>query len=581
MKFCYFDVVLAAILFCIVAKTASCPPPCRCHQNLYTYCDDAALTSNNLEDVLLNTPATTIYLDLSLNSINYLPSEIFDNHPQLTNVNFAKNSIGSISSKVFVPLTHLRKLFLEENKIVVINSGLFTSQEKLEILRLDRNKIEHIHNTSFENLVSLEELYLGDNHLYEIPSLLFTNTTKLRVLDLSDNLIEYIHDGTFAHLRNLEILSLANNRIRTLQSYSLNGLINLKQLSLRRNRLSVLQTTDLDAVRFSLKELDLSSNSLSTLTSNMFSNMPKLLNLNISGNNIELINDSAFFGLSLDKLLLNGNKLTKVWRSSFRGVQRFAYLDFSRNEISRVETGAFDSFNEFIFVLDLSENKLTKLHYGMVREMKYLQVLRLAHNEIDQVVNTALKDLANLQELDISKNKFTAIDSKDFVGPLNSLKLFSLQCNTLIRFENFNFNKGIQVSMNLTQSHVRARSVNVSWPFTKGRQLYWSMTIKCVDSNQCPFDSKPQYLPAYKESHVIDKMLPISQYYVCINPVFANTDVKVEQCLFIMTSEEVITTTRSSSTVVNSLGTSGASPRTSSCAILSLIYFIFTCFCWN
>lgn len=481
---------------------------------------------------------------------------------------------------MFVPLTQLRKLFLEENNIVVINSGLFSSLEKLEILRLDGNKIEDVHNTSFENLVSLEELYLRDNHLDEIPSLLFSKTTKLRVLDLSDNLIEYIHDGTFTHLRNLELLSLAKNRIRTLQSFSLSGLVNLKELSLRSNKLSVLRATDLDAVRFSLRELDLSSNILSTLTSNVFRGMGNLVNLNISENNVELINDSAFFGLSLDKLLLNSNKLTQLWRSSFRGVQRIAYLDFSSNEISRIETGAFDSFNEFIFVLDLTRNKLTKLQYGMVRELKSLQVLRLAHNEIDEVVNTAMKDLTNLQELDIGKNKFTVIDAKDFVGPLNSLKLFSLQCNTLERFVNFNFDKDIFISMNLTISNVLSRSVNVSWPYAKGGQLYWSVTIKCVDSNKCPFDSQPNYLPAYRESYVIDNLLPISQYYVCVNPEFANSNVRVEQCLFIMTSEEVITSTKSPSTEVNSLAASDASfPRTIFCAILSMIYFILTCFC--
>lgn len=580
MKLPYFDVVVAAVLFCIVAKTASCPPPCRCHKQLYTYCDNASLTANHLGDVLLNTPTTTIYLDLSLNSISYLPEKIFDHHPQLTSVNLARNTIGSVSPKVFVPLTQLRKLFLEENNIVVINSGLFSSLEKLEILRLDGNKIEDVHNTSFENLVSLEELYLRDNHLDEIPSLLFSKTTKLRVLDLSDNLIEYIHDGTFTHLRNLELLSLAKNRIRTLQSFSLSGPVNLKELSLRSNKLSVLRATDLDAVRFSLRELDLSSNILSTLTSNVFRGMGNLVNLNISENNVELINDSAFFGLSLDKLLLNSNKLTQLWRSSFRGVQRIAYLDFSSNEISRIETGAFDSFNEFIFVLDLTRNKLTKLQYGMVRELKSLQVLRLAHNEIDEVVNTAMKDLTNLQELDIGKNKFTVIDAKDFVGPLNSLKLFSLQCNTLERFVNFNFDKDIFISMNLTISNVLSRSVNVSWPYAKGGQLYWSVTIKCVDSNKCPFDSQPNYLPAYRESYVIDNLLPISQYYVCVNPEFANSNVMVEQCLFIITSEEVITSTKYPSTEVNSLAASDASfPRTIFCAILSMIYFILTCFC--
>lgn len=575
MKVRYFDVIFAAILYCIVAKTASCPPPCRCNQKLYTYCDNASLTASQLSEVLLNTPTTTTYLDLSLNRISYLPDKIFDIHPQLTNINFAKNAIGSISPKVLVPLTHLRKLFLEENKLVVINSGVFSSLKELEVLRLEKNKIEDIHNTSFENLINLTELYLNDNHLFEIPSLLFSKTTSLRVLDLSDNLIEYIHDGTFKHLKNLEVLSLARNRIRVLQHFTLGGLVSLKHLSLRENRLTVLRTLDLDPVRNNLRELDLSSNRLTAVSSNVFRNMVHLQTLNISRNNIEFINDSAFFGLSLDKLSLNGNKLTQLWRSSFRGVQRIAYLDFSSNEILRIETGTFDSFNEFIFVLNLSKNKLTKLQYGMVRDMRYLHVLNLAQNQIDQVVNTAMKDLINLQDLDISENEFTVINAKDFVGPLNSLKRFSLQCNTLTRFESFNFISAVHVSMNLTLSNVQSRSVTVSWPYTNGHQKYWSMTVKCVDSNACTYDSQPEYLPAYVDSHVISKLLPLSRYYVCINPEFVQKNVHVEQCLSIMTSEDVVTPTRPPPVVVNSLATSGGySLRTRLCAIFSLILFI-------
>lgn len=41
----------------------------------------------------------------------------------------------------------------------------------------------------------------------------------------------------------------------------------------------------------------------------MFRGMGNLVNLNISENNVELINDSVFFGLFLDKLFLNSNKL--------------------------------------------------------------------------------------------------------------------------------------------------------------------------------------------------------------------------------------------------------------------------------
>lgn len=45
------------------------------------------------------------------------------------------------------------------------------------------------------------------------------------------------------------------------------------------------------------------------MISNVFRGMGNLVNLNFSENNVELINDSVFFGLFLDKLFLNSNKL--------------------------------------------------------------------------------------------------------------------------------------------------------------------------------------------------------------------------------------------------------------------------------
>lgn len=89
----------------------------------------------------------------------------------------------------------------------------------------------------------------------------------------------------------------------------MSGLVNLKELSFCSNKLFVLCVIDLDVVRFSLWEFDLLLNILLILISNVFRGMGNLVNLNISENNVELINDSVFFGLFLDKLFLNSNKL--------------------------------------------------------------------------------------------------------------------------------------------------------------------------------------------------------------------------------------------------------------------------------
>lgn len=89
----------------------------------------------------------------------------------------------------------------------------------------------------------------------------------------------------------------------------MSGLVNLKELSFCSNKLFVLCVIDLDVVWFSLWEFDLLLNILLILISNVFRGMGNLVNLNMSENNVELINDSVFFGLFLDKLFLNSNKL--------------------------------------------------------------------------------------------------------------------------------------------------------------------------------------------------------------------------------------------------------------------------------
>ncbi|KAK7823433.1 hypothetical protein U0070_013782 [Myodes glareolus] len=141
----------------------------------------------------------------------------------------------------------------------------------------------------------------------------------------------------------------------------------------------------------SVKNLDLSFNTLKILGSHSFSNFPELQFLDLSRCEIETIEDEAYEGLhQLSTLILTGNPIQSLSQGSFFGLASLQNL----------------------VAVEISLESLDSLPIGHLKTLKKLNV---AHNLIhSSKLPEYFSNLTNLEHLDLSNNYIETIYHQDF-----------------------------------------------------------------------------------------------------------------------------------------------------------------------
>lgn len=89
--------------------------------------------------------------------------------------------------------------------------------------------------------------------------------------------------------------------------------------------------------------------------------MPYLEHLYLNDNHIEEIKSFAFSNLvSLKQLVLTDNKLTKVYKKTFRDLNQLEILELGSNRITDIENYSFET-NTSLAHLNLRNNKITSI----------------------------------------------------------------------------------------------------------------------------------------------------------------------------------------------------------------------------
>ena len=194
-------------------------------------------------------------------------------------------------------------------------------------------------------------------------------------------------DSVFGNLLHLELLSINSNKLTQLNSSkAFANLSRLTELYISENALASIDADVFDALT-SLKVLDLSSNRLSALTTQLLG-LDNLETLFISGNGLE----------SLGKQLFSVNATSKIY-----------WLDFSQNKLHAQDLAFLNAHNQ--------------LWSGM-------NYLLLANNQLTALNESSFHGLTNLTHLALENNLLTHIDANTFRG-LNTLQNVSLGGNPL------------------------------------------------------------------------------------------------------------------------------------------------------
>ena len=149
---------------------------------------------------------------------------------------------------------------------------------------------------------SVTSIYLCCNNIIKIRANAFYDLPVCVTLDLTKNRISEIEDQAFSGLATLWTLDLHSNDLTELRSNIFKGLSHLKTLTLSYNKISTIHQGAFIGLGH-LKHLLLVYNKLSTLDGEIFSDLPRPVQLSMAGNPLEC--DSKLCWLKQD--ITNGN----------------------------------------------------------------------------------------------------------------------------------------------------------------------------------------------------------------------------------------------------------------------------------
>ena len=479
-------------------------------------------------------------LILSHNKIKYIANDAFEGLEALQVLKLNGNKITKIASSMFNSLTNLKELDLDDNDISLIEEKAFQGMRNILHLDLRRNKIKRIPTDTFGHLLSLQELHLSENYIKVVPSDAFIPRGNLTLLDISNNNISTLENKANASplSASLETLITHNNDISSMAGWlTHSALPSLKILEMSHNKLRgrvtntawprsleqvdvsendiedlIINISDTLGIKTSLKQLDTSSNQITTISIANESNpegdglislylgenpfhcdcnliwLQELITSQSSITSSYVIRDSdrlycqtilrhepgpmkdikpenflCEYNVSCPKLCTcyqnemssdvnivdcKGSNITVL---SDNISDNCTMLDLSGNAIVIIETGTFERLAHLGELL-MNSSQIAKIGEGAFRNLTDLIKLDLANNKLQTLENEMFEGLVRLEVLDLSENKINHI-REGSLQPMKALKQLNLRNNQLrtISKSEFEFLSQIQ-SVQLAQN---------------------------------------------------------------------------------------------------------------------------------
>lgn len=374
-------------------------------------------------------------------------------------------------------LPRLRHLHLRNNLLrpaAAANHSCPLDRSRIDSLDLSHNELDDYYDFEYLSRMQLKQLILDMNDFTTVPSLPL-DTVRLEKLSISHNRLTGITDAAVHALkRDLERLDLDHNEIVTLSS-SVKELTRLRYLSVAYNKLEELEDLPPNLHTLSaagnylttfpaglgglapgtLGYLDLGYNRIASMGAEVFGAWAgALATLSLRGNRIAQLPAGAFPTLPVRELALSFNDLYYVDPAAFANLSHLRVLELSstlysgefplesplmnlswltldNNNIHRVSSDDIYNFPALEF-LNLDFNKIVEFpsEINETSSSYRIKELRLSYNYISRVNSKFLKNLVELQSVDLSYNRMYNISERSFAS-LRNLVYLSLAGNLL------------------------------------------------------------------------------------------------------------------------------------------------------
>ncbi|KAK6617969.1 hypothetical protein RUM44_002411 [Polyplax serrata] len=203
---------------------------------------------------------------------------------------------------------------------------------------------------------------------------------------------------------------------------------NVYVLDVRGNEISEVRPFPEDV---KLRRLQMADNKISELTSEMFSGLKYMVDIDLKGNNISRVDPNSFRDShGLIAIELQGNPLMNVKDGPFLKCKSLLHLNISNCSISRLSTDFFAE-TPLLTQLDLSENPLGDVNPSVFRPLVTLSELMLNNCNLTDLAPDFLEHQTHLRVLELSGNKLTRVDWLPIFGHLPRLEYLNLKSAAL------------------------------------------------------------------------------------------------------------------------------------------------------
>lgn len=266
-------------------------------------------------------------------------------------------------------------------------------------------ELKQIYPSAFEGLTApLQALGLPNNKLAQVPTAALQHLVELDRLDLSSNVMKSLETDSFKSLQNLSFIDLSDNIISKIAPTTFTNLPQLRILRLRGNHITIQTIAKLRPFK-TVEDLDLSGNAfVGPLDPYSFPKMESLKDLQLSHNSLSSIKMGALAGLiKISILSLHHNQIDVLEDNAFSYLRSLTTLDLSHNRIVAVSGGSLAGLSNLVN-LDLRHNFLRALTADLILPLQKLGDLRLDDNDLSIVSSDALRNNTILKRLTLSEN---------------------------------------------------------------------------------------------------------------------------------------------------------------------------------
>ncbi|NXD66726.1 NEPN protein, partial [Eolophus roseicapillus] len=413
----YLSYLLVVVFSFHSGLSTTCPRRCSCDPALSVQC-------YRTTEIPREIPFATRRLYISHSKIKQLQITDFRRMSALEELVLSCSGTESIENNTFKALSTLKSLELYKNQLKQIPTFLPSG---LEILKLADNSINILHASDFEGLLKLRVLDIQNNLIVTLPTSAFSSLfnlqslildgnnmesvsaplklPRLKYLSMADNKLNSFPTNFFASFQNLQFLSLSGNFLTKVPLDLPKSLLSLK---LEKNQLKTIRLRDMKHLE-NLYEFFLSENQLTSIDGVQL--LPNLTTLELSKNQLHTM--PIRLPGRLQKLDCSSNLIQRVTAQDFQGLQDLKHLFLDNNAVSMFEAGALQQCAQ-LSNLALEQNLLISIPLRQVnlRRADTLARLDLKGNDIEDVGEQELKDLKQLQVLNLRNNKISALDRK-------------------------------------------------------------------------------------------------------------------------------------------------------------------------